>query len=505
MIGFVGCDSKPKTSELNSGKVEKKVFSAESIARIDRFCSDCHKMPDPTTFPKSRWPEEVLQGYNFYVDSLRTDLDEPDRLETIKYFQANAPDVVIVPRADAMESPVASTHFELTDAYQAIVEAPATAQVQWVPKSKSLLFTNMRNGELHEWQAIPRSDSDTSPKAPKLIAAGSHICRATICDWNQDGVDDYLLGEMGSFPVGDHDKGRISLLIGNSTGNTTPTILMDKVSRVVEAKPFDFDEDGDMDVIAADFGWRKTGGLRLLKNVGGTPDKPEMESVVLDPRHGPLGIEIADMNGDGKKDYLVAYGQEFESIELNLNRGPGKYDRQVIVSLADPSYNMSAFQVVDLDLDGKLDVVYSCGDTMDALLAKPYHGIGWVKNMGDDKFEHHWLGLMVGALQPTVADLDGDGDLDIAAVGMFPGAKDEPKGTFDSICWWEQCAGLEFVRHSIEQDRCTYASCTTADINGDGRLDLVVGEWLIPNSSAFRVYLNQPTESPLGTNPMASK
>lgn len=496
MIGFGGCRDKGSDSQL---RIKAKPISVEQsradASKIERFCSDCHNMPDPSTFPKSRWPEEVIQGFNFYVDSQRTDLEEPDRIATIKYFQAGAPDEVVVPRADQMPIHASPVQFTLSQKFQYNEDSPATAQLQWDSKTQSLLYTNMRTGELRSCSFLPSNLTKDGFKETKLIATGSHTCRVTRCDWNHDGFDDFLISEMGSFPVADHEKGRVSLVLGSAEGYNPPVILQDKLSRVVEARPFDYDEDGNMDVLAADFGWRKTGALRLLKNLGGPLEQPKMESIILDPRHGPVGLEVADLDGDGKQDFLVGYGQEFETLEVHYAQGHGKFHRETIASLADPSYNLSGFQICDLDRDGKLDVVYTCGDTMDALLAKPYHGVGWVRNLGDRKWEHRWLGLLVGALASAVADFDGDGDLDIVAVGMFPKAKEEPKGTFDSICWWEQKEDLKFVQHSIERDRCTYASCTIADVDGDGRLDLIVGEWLVPEVSPFRVYLNRPTNA----------
>ena len=134
---------------------------------------------------------------------------------------------------------------------------------------------------------------------------------------------------------------------------------------------------------------------------------------------------------------------------------------------------------------------------MDALLPKPYHGLRWIRNLGNGEWENRELGLLVGALQSTVADFDGDGDLDIAAVGLFPKAHLDGPGAYDSICWWEQKENLVFVRHSIERDYCSHASCTTGDINGDGRVDLIVGEWLSEDRTAFRVFLNIQSDSNL--------
>jgi hypothetical protein len=134
--------------------------------------------------------------------------------------------------------------------------------------------------------------------------------------------------------------------------------------------------------------------------------------------------------------------------------------------------------------------VHTNGDTLDAFLPKPYHGVRWLRNLGEGKWERRELGLLIGALQALVADWDQDGDLDIAAVGMYPFGGDDP-GAYDSICWWEQREGLEFVQHTIERDNCDYASLVSHDVDGDGRPDVVLGNWTVgPNEDRLRVYRN---------------
>jgi hypothetical protein len=296
---------------------------------------------------------------------------------------------------------------------------------------------------------------------------------------------------MGAFPVGDHQLGSITLLIGQSTGQPIKVSLASGLSRVVEAKLLDYDEDGDMDVLVADFGWHKTGALRLLRNDGSSKETPRMTAEILEHKHGPLGVEVADLDQDGHLDFVVAYGQEYETVEVYLRRGPGQFDHKVVDRLKDPSYNASSFHLADIDGDGRLDIVHTCGDTMDSMLPKPYHGVRWIHNRGDGQWETHELGLLVGALNATSADFDGDGDLDIAAVGLFPDASRSTPGAFDSVCWWEQREGLKFVRHSIERDTCSHAACTTQDVDGDGRIDLLIGQWQSADQSAVRVYLNK--------------
>jgi hypothetical protein len=96
-------------------------------------------------------------------------------------------------------------------------------------------------------------------------------------------------------------------------------------------------------------------------------------------------------------------------------------------------------------------------------------------------------------LQACVADFDGDGDLDIAAVGMLPPARESSGQAIDSIVWWEQTADLSFQRHALEQYGPSHAACTAGDVNHDGLPDLIVGQWS-PSAATppVAVYLSLP-------------
>lgn len=492
------CSTRRPSEKASNSKLpptSASILSEEKIVRIKRFCGDCHPVPMAASFPKSSWDKEVQQGFNFYHESKRTDLEEPRFEDVVRYFRDAAPDAVIVPRADQMAPTTAPVRFVRGSALAQADVAPFTAHLVWNPASQSILHTDMLGGTLREWKPKPDGSKNSPEGVDTLVARGRSICRVHLCDWNADGRQDYLLGDLGRFPVGDHHQGRVVLQLALEVGQYESVILADNLARVVEAKPFDYDEDGDLDVLVAEFGWLRTGGLKLLRNQGGTSQDPEMEVEVLDPRHGSLGVEIADLDGDSKLDFVVSFGQEFETVEAYMNLGAGKFDKKVLLRLPDPSYNSSSFQIVDVDGDGLIDIVHTCGDIMDTYIPKPYHGLRWIRNLGNGSWEVRELGLLVGALQSTVADFDGDGDLDIAAVGLFQHRAANNPGAYDSICWWEQRDQLEFTRHSIERDQCSHASCTSADVNGDGRIDLIVGECRdAVERAAFRVFLNLPAE-----------
>src|SRR5579859_2502139 len=105
-------------------------------------------------------------------------------------------------------------------------------------------------------------------------------------------------------------------------------------------------------------------------------------ATVFDPRHGAIHVPIADLNHDGRPDFVALISQEFETVVAFLNTGPGKFEPHVTHAAPHPAFGSSGIQLVDLDQDGDLDVLYSNGDVLDSNLLRPYHGIQWLENRG---------------------------------------------------------------------------------------------------------------------------
>ena len=509
----LGCND--SNSKLGNDKTSRvtKVLSPKTTLVIEQFCGNCHPSPSPTSFPKSNWPAEIERGFRFYFESGRRDLNEPLVLDTIHYFQSQAPDKIDLPSAEEFPTSPTNVRFVGSPLLLSGDNISLTADIKWDNSTKSLFFSDMANGKLRSWSLasetsfLDRSSDEFVTLAPEsVIAKGNHLCRINECDWNQDGIRDYLVAEIGSMIISDQKLGSVSIFVGQSDGQLNRIVLAEELARPAEAVPFDYDEDGDLDILVAEFGYHKSGCLSLLRNQSNDPSIPSMKASdfqyeVIDPRHGHLAVIVFDMDGDSKLDIVTAMGQEYEAIHVRYNKGQGEYQNQIAMALSDPSYNTSSIQVCDVDQDGQFDILHTCGDIFDSFVPKPYHGVRWIRNLGDGRWEPRELGMLIGAMQTAVADFDMDGDLDIAAVGLFPLSNRESKRkTYDSVCWWEQKENLEFVRHSVERDRCLHSSCTAHDIDGDGRPELIVGEWAEGKTSAsIRIFWNRIlTEKPDG-------
>jgi hypothetical protein len=184
-----------------------------------------------------------------------------------------------------------------------------------------------------------------------------------------------------------------------------------------------------------------------------------------------------DLNGDGRLDFVVLLSQQFERVVAYVNRPRGGFRPVEIFKAPTPVWGHSGLQMVDLDGDGDLDVLLSNGDTLDDATVKPYHGVRWLENKGDLEFARHDLAAMAGVHRAQAADLDGDGDQDIAACSFLPDPEGK-LGDMASIGWLEQTRPGEFVRHTLEAGKMSHTTLDLGDYDGDGDVDMLVGNMI---------------------------
>lgn len=454
----------------------------DARATVERFCGDCHRLPLASSFPQDRWPAEVRQGYDFYRSSGRNDLPKPIERDAIRYFQDEAPQSLTIPRArDRIDhpSPLVFERVDLPSAFT--VTDPAIAGLHWRQEQGDLLASDMRRGTIERWTFSPGRES------VDVVATLPHPCRIVPLERSATGRA-YTVSDLGSFLPADHANGAIWRLEESADGFAL-NVLKDGLSRMVEAHPLDVVSAGGPLIVASEFGWRSTGSLRLIgTGSGGSTDR------ILDPRHGVVAAKVADMDGDGRQDIVAAFGQEHETVDVYWGRAEGgEFEHAEVHAFPDPSWGSSGCELVDLDGDGRMDILHANGDTLDSGLAKPYHGIRCLRNLGGRRFELREVGLMPGVCQASAADLDGDGDLDVVACSLHQGAALEEAGSFDGLSWFEQMSGGVFLPHSIERDACEHACLALADVDADGRIDLVAGVWrgdkrglMIPSGVLYR-------------------
>jgi hypothetical protein len=314
----------------------------------------------------------------------------------------------------------------------------------------------------------------------KVLGTVPQPCHVQVVDLDRDGFRDVLVASLGEFKPTDAKKGAVYWLRGRPRGAYETVELLSGIGRVADVRAADFDGDADLDLIIAEFGWRAVGGLIYAENVTVDEEVPAFELRRLDGRRGAVHIPVTDLNGDGHSDFLALFSQESESVVAFINDGSGYFSTRTIFDARNPAWGFSGMELVDMDNDGRLDVLMTNGDTFDNFVLKPYHGISWLRNDGDLSFSFHHVADMPAVYNAKAADMDADGDKDIVACAFFAPAQDysgvEPDA-LESLVWFEQEAPGSFRRHLLQRGECVHLSLDLADCDGDGFIDIVVGVW----------------------------
>ena len=445
--------------------------------QVHTACAACHAYPPPDSFPRSAWAKEVAQGYAFAGES-RPDLVLPPIRQTIDYFESRAPGRLPVPAIRYADTPC-PVRFEKVGDGQGGSHAVSNVNLVRLfdDRHTELLACDMRANEVRLLRPYQSSS------AWEVLARLPHPVHTEVVDLDGDGVKDIVVACLGEFLPTDRLCGSVVWLRGDKSGRFTPFTLLEGVGRVADVRAADFDGDGKTDLVVAVFGWRHVGNILLLENRTADGSRPEFRPKEIDDRHGTINVPVADLNGDGRPDFVALISQEHETVVAFLNTGDG-FRKETVWAAPHPAYGSSGIELVDMDGDGDLDVLYTNGDAVDNNLLRPDHGVQWLENRGGFPFVHHPLAPMYGAHRAVAADFDGDGDLDVVAVSFLPRRVFPEQKNIDSIVLLEQVGPGRFVRHALERGSCDHVTCAAGDLFGEGRVDFVTGNFALFESTA---------------------
>jgi hypothetical protein len=327
------------------------------------------------------------------------------------------------------------------------------------------------------WAPADGSGAALRPLATALAAPA----RVEAADLDGDGARDLVVALLGSVASTEDPVGGVVWLRRTGPREFEPVRILGKAGRVADARVADLDGDGDPDVAVASFGRYGTGRLSILRNGGPVPGAlPVFAEERLDERDGAVACLVADFDGDGRPDVAALHGQQHEEAVIHRNLGGGAFRTTRAWAADHPRTGFSALAAGDLDGDGDLDLLVGNGDAHeDPDGLRPGQGVTWLENLGDGRFSPRRIGELPGVHGLAARDLDGDGDLDVVASSFLPaaGAGAAERLSIPAAAWWEQAAPGVFRPWTLATGPRDAAALEVADLDGDGRLDLLLGSF----------------------------
>jgi len=306
-----------------------------------------------------------------------------------------------------------------------------------------------------------------------------------IADVDGDGRDDVIV--LVAQGEGRARKHQLEVRTGNADGTLSKPAAypIEGLKKTPFAlRMIDLDRDGKLDALAFAPGDKAVPALVLSRAGSFVADDRGEDAPGLGilAGVGPDSIAIEDVDGDGKKELLVAQANFVRALAFDVdpNVAGGRVVPRVVVQLNAPSPDakLSAVAFADWNGDGKRDLLVR-DDATREILALEIRGdaLAILERASCARLE--FAGM-------SAADLDGDGRQDLCVFG---------RGEIGMLLGGARESGFEEIAsYEPREDRVILDQIAVGDLGGDARPEVVVTE-LVRHALAI---LERPSQGAAG-------
>jgi hypothetical protein len=260
------------------------------------------------------------------------------------------------------------------------------------------------------------------PAAPFDPRAGvlDVSAEATFADVNGDGALDALIANENPFLPGPDQGTQNRLYLNDGSGWFVEAPLPPATDQSAAQLTGDIDADGDIDIVVLNRGQER---ILIGDGSGSFSDQTSARIPLVDPSllnaSSARGGGLADLDGDGDLDLIVGNSRG-QAVEYYENDGQGRFEPARFPYVPAEADTVSGLVLADLDQDGDLDVYLpDAGQFEGGPGGHGFFGAAdhYFRNNRRGKFKDHTSRHFELPTDPTTAavfgDIDGDGDLDL--------------------------------------------------------------------------------------------
>lgn len=441
------------------------------LARL--HCAICHEAPAPGIAPRTTWAFDILPAKRVWLGLDPFDADAhiggtnlvdqsvfpttpaisaADWRAIGNYYLAESDSVTSL-RSEQPSPPPATDLFEVRSIQAE--QMPMYSFVKIDPPLRVMYVGNIAQSAL---QVIsPAGDTLVSrefPSEPSAIAVTPRTLYITL---------------FGNMPLSDEANGSLIAMSKPGSGGPGIGVLDTRLRRPTSVASVDLTGNGELDMIVGEQG----GYLGALSWMEKQASGYELHALLKQP--GIRSLAVADFNRDSRPDIvaLLGFGQEGLFVFLN-HEGHGftntaKHSKH-------PRWQFADLAVADFNNDGLPDIATANGASdqfnRDREPIPHHHGISLWLNDGKGSFEERRIHELAGAAKVVAADFNGDGNMDLAAIGYTT----EPRQLgAEAFVHLENDGKLGFKPHSLPQAAdARWSDLDAGDLDGDGDADLVL-------------------------------